>query len=310
MGEIVLNEKRISCIRTIQTKYFIFSYFSYLIVGAGKTLYRLKIEKNQETDQRKLTVAESIMAQWPIDCLDCFPVSGGELVAIGCRRESISLYKFSSSSKKLTLLAIDRQSRLPSSVKIIDESFIIGGDKFGTIFGLEFIQKNPSSENSLECCLSFKTQDPIVELFLGDFTHYFKMTKSIESLFATSTNDEDSDLISLESFQMNESVTEFSIYALGLTGTVFELRRITSPLYQKLQRMEDLLRKHLNLKKSMHDSVVDTEVLKEFSSLESVHQSALVSEWNQKNQFQDQNTRNAILTVDSVICYLEMLTAQ
>lgn len=278
------------------------------MVGAGKTLYRLKIEKNQDTDQRKLTIAESTTVQWPIDCLDCYATTGGELIAVGCRRESISLYNFSSSSKKVTFLATNRHSTLPSTIKIINETFIIGGDKFGTIFGLEYNQKNATRENSLDCCLLFKTQDPIVKLFVGELSHYFKMTKSIESILVASTEDEDTDLISLERFQMNESVKEFSIYALGLTGTVFELRRLPSSLYQKLIMMEVLLREYLNLQPSMNDSVIDTEVLKEFLSLQLSHQIFLVSEWNRKNQMRDEKAGKVSLTIDSVICCIEIIT--
>jgi hypothetical protein len=268
------------------------------LVAAGKTLYRLKIEKNQETDERKLTIAETLAVQWKIDCMDCLPVSGGELIAIGCQKESISLYKFSASSKKLTFLASDRHSRLTCAVKIINESFIIGGDKFGNIFGLE--KKGTRLENSLDCCFSYKMHDPIVKLFSGDFSHYFKMEKPAEHLLLDCDAEKDSDLISLESCHLTESSGEFSIYAHCLTGAIYELKSISVTLYQKLFGLEEILRKHLNLVRSAHDSVIESRVLQEFLSLELSDQSKIVSEFNQRYSRK--------VTTSSVTACIESLT--
>jgi hypothetical protein len=267
------------------------------LVGAGKTLYRLKIEKNQETDERKLTIAETKTLQWEIECMDCFPIAGGELIAIGCQRESISLFKFSASSKKLTFLASDRISRLPCVVKIITESFLIGGDKLGNIFGLEYVKS--SLENSLDCCLSYKTSDPIVNILTGSFTHYFQKTKPVEYLLLDCDSDNNCDFS--ESCHLTESSKELSIYALGLTGTIYEIRSISATLYQRLLPLEELLRRHLNLSRSSHNSIIDSIILKQFLSLKDSDKSSIVSEFNQRN--------SGKVTVSSLYDAIEALTA-
>ena len=227
------------------------------------------------------------------------------MVAIGCQRESISIFKFHGSTKELKFLASDRVSRIPSVVKFLSPSIIIAGDKLGNIFGLTYIKTDKVlREHALDSYLEFKAQEPLVKLFCGTLEHRIHMHKSNESFWYESAVDEIKKL-SVGTYISEAEEQKYSVYALGITGAVFQLKSISQTLFDKLSLFEMIICDHFNMKRTNNQSVVDKDLLLEFLNLEESIQAILVDKWNLKNQMLNGERRRA--SVSSIVHTLCLL---
>jgi hypothetical protein len=160
------------------------------------------IDIKLKSNSYRLVIADKIELRWPLECLDVQLTSEGAILAVGCQKESVILYKYTSSLKKFDFLASDRVSRLPSSLVLLDPSKVVMSDKYGEVFVIQGHfsgvdgqrlrnEMDTNVEQSLDTIGRFHVGEPIVKLFFGDLFGYEMEESELGRLDAKENNEKD-----------------------------------------------------------------------------------------------------------------------